>query len=421
MVRTQQDKEAQKWIRRVSRNLNKSKYVMLTGTRINLFPTKKIHRVGPIVATQEVAVTAMESVAEMENSDSLNRIPQKRFLLQWHVTARCEQECKHCYVFDNRTYAREIKDELSLRDCKKIIDSLIEFCRILEAQAGIVFTGGDPLLRPDFFHILKYAFSKGIRAKIMGNPFHLDLATLSILKKLGVWSYQLSLDGMEETHDRLRKPGSFQATIQALHLLKARGMRTVVMFTLGSHNAHELLDVMTLVSEIGVDVFAFARLAKCSTNTHYLDKQDLSPQRYRDILISAQKHSELLLARGVKTNFNQKDHLWKLLLYEQGKWVPKPNPKAQIISGCHIGRNNMTVLADGTVFACRRFNSPVGRLPKQSIFDVFVSNELKNYSHIEKFEKCSTCPLLYCCRGCPAVAFASTGNYYGADPQCWKD
>lgn len=356
----------------------------------------------------------------MENNTFKNRASKGWFLLQWHVTAQCDQKCKHCYVGNENTYKQEIENERPLTDCIKIIDSFIDFCHIAQAKPGIVFTGGDPLLRHDFFDILEYVFSKGIMAKIMGNPFHLTPSVISRLQKLGVRSYQLSLDGMQKKHDWFRKHESFHATIEALNLLKTQGMRTVVMFTLSKYNADDLFDVMTLVSKIGVDAFAFARLVKNASITPNLNKKDFTPLEYRNLLLRVQKHVNTLAKRGSKTRFNHKDHLWKLLLYEQGKWKPKPNPKAQIISGCHIGRSSMTILADGTVFACRRFYSPVGKLPEQSILDIFVSNELENYRYPEKFEKCSSCPLLYYCRGCPAVAFSSSGNYYGADPQCWR-
>lgn len=362
----------------------------------------------------------MENVVETENNNK-NHVSKKWFLLQWHLTARCDQRCKHCYVNDVKTYEKEIENEIPLLDCIRVIDSFVYFCQLTDAQPGIVFTGGDPFIRSDFFDILKYAYQQGISTKMMGNPFHLDSSTISYLQKLGVWSYQLSLDGMEKVHDWVRGPGSFRATIQALHLLKVKRMRTVVMFTLSKHNVDDLLEVMTLVSKIGVDVFAFARLAKPCSDRHYFDKRDLSPQEYRNLLLKVQDYTKILLKMGSRTHFNRKDNLWKLLLYEQGKWKPRSNPHSQIISGCHIGRSSMTILADGTVFACRRFYSPVGNLPNQSILDVFISDKLEKYRHPERFEKCFSCPLLYYCRGCPAIAFSYSNNYYAPDPQCWRE
>lgn len=68
----------------------------------------------------------------------------------------------------------------------------------------INFTGGDPLLREDIFDLIGYARKKGILVGILGNPNHLDYETACKLKKLGVSRYQVSIDGLEDTHDRLR-------------------------------------------------------------------------------------------------------------------------------------------------------------------------------------------------------------------------
>ncbi|MDP2944408.1 MAG: radical SAM protein [bacterium] len=346
------------------------------------------------------------------------------FMVQWHITPKCDQSCLHCYIMGNpELYKQELTSELSLSDCKKIIDSIIDFCRIANAYPAINFTGGDPLLRPDFFEILEYSALKGVSLGVMGNPFHLSPEIIKKMKNLNIKDYQVSIDGMEKNHDWMRKPGSFFATVEAIKLLKKYGMRSVVMFTLNKNNAQDILSVMELVSGLGVDVFSFARLSRDLNKDKRLSaiETEFSPAEYRQLLLDIQKKSEELKTSGSKTKFSKKDHLWKLLLYEQGKFQLEPNPKSQIISGCHIGRCNLTILGDGTVFACRRFNSPIGKMPKQSALEVFTSDKLNFYRQIDKFEKCSRCQLLNYCRGCPAVAFgASGGNFYAPDPQCWK-
>ena len=89
--------------------------------------------------------------------------------------------------------------------------------------------------------------------------------------------------------------------------------------------------------------------------------------------------------------------------------------------GCNIGGRSLAVLPDGTVYACRRFTSPVGKVPEESFLDIYVSEKLDDYRQYDRFEKCSECPLHQYCRGCPAVAFAASGgNCYAADPQCWR-
>ena len=87
-----------------------------------------------------------------------------------------------------------------------------------------------------------------------------------------------------------------------------------------------------------------------------------------------------------------------------------------------MGITGIIVLADGTVMACRRFPSPVGKVPEEKLIDIFLkSSELNKYRNIHSLEKCSKCSLLRFCRGCPAVAYGQTGDWRKADPQCWKE
>jgi MoaA/NifB/PqqE/SkfB family radical SAM enzyme len=84
------------------------------------------------------------------------------FTLQWHLTARCDQNCMHCYLYDEPTYEQELKNELKFRDCIKIIDDFKETFDNWGMPTRINFTGGDPLLREDIFDIIDYTRKKGI-------------------------------------------------------------------------------------------------------------------------------------------------------------------------------------------------------------------------------------------------------------------
>ena len=70
--------------------------------------------------------------------------------------------------------------------------------------------------------------------------------------------------------------------------------------------------------------------------------------------------------------------------------------------------------------ACRRFESHVGTVDEE-LYDVFHSPKMDAYRQHERFEKCRQCELLRFCRGCPAVAYGYTKNFYAPDPQCWKE
>lgn len=342
------------------------------------------------------------------------------FILQWHLTAKCDQHCKHCYMYDEPTYFSELRNPLSFEDCIKIIDDYSDMINTWKIRGRINFTGGDPLLREDFFDILTYTKKKGIQIGILGNPYHINYKTARKLKNLGLFRYQVSIDGLEKTHDFLRRPGSFRETIKALRTLHKVGIQTAVMFTVSRLNASELIDVIKLVSKEGVSVFAFSRLAPTGSGKKLKD-MILTPLEYKKLLFEVLEEYRKIEEKGTTTHFARKDHLWIPLYQEIGLLRPLPQNKKIIYGGCGIGVHLMVILANGVVYACRRFPSPIGKVPEQRLMDIFLhSKNLNKYRNIKNFLKCSKCELVQLCRGCPSVAYGVTKNPFAPDPQCWK-
>lgn len=104
---------------------------------------------------------------------------------------------------------------------------------------------------------------------------------------------------------------------------------------------------------------------------------------------------------------------------EEGLFQPKNNDGV-IMGGCGLGVSHLSVLANGTVYACRRFNSPVGDAKHESLHDIFMSPTMDVYRDYSQMKKCRDCKLLSYCRGCMAVTHGSTEDWTQADPQCWK-
>ncbi|MEK6646703.1 MAG: radical SAM protein [Candidatus Firestonebacteria bacterium] len=361
---------------------------------------------------------------KVEEGASEKRVSNVRshFTLQWHLTAQCDQNCMHCYLYESSSYEREIKNELSFEHCCKIIDDFSNTFKNWGMPIRINFTGGDPLLRKDIFDLLRYARNKEIELGILGNPNLLNHDIAKKLKDVGVTRYQVSIDGLEKTHDRLRgRKGLFKDTIRAIHVLEEVGITSVVMFTLSRENADELIGVIQTVEKEGVSVFDFARIVPIGAGKQ-LKTQTLNPQEYKKLLLRVLEEYKYLQENGSKTYFGRKDHLWKLLYQELGLLKPLPKDKETIYNGCGIGSSILTILADGTVYACRRLPVEIGKVPEQSIRDIFINSfEHNKMRQVEKMEKCSKCELMQFCRGCPAVAYAAYGDYMSPDPQCWKE
>ena len=190
----------------------------------------------------------------------------------------------------------------------------------------------------------------------------------------------------------------------------------VIMTTVSDRNINEIPDLIDVVAEHQVDVYAFARFCpgtECKTN-------GITPEEYRAFLDRCWHKFHMYEEAGCHTTFNRKDHLWTLYEYEEGRFeIPADAEPGVIYSGCNCGNCHMTILPNGDLYACRRFESKVGNILTDRLADVWTG-PMEQYRNYNDFQKCSKCELLPYCRGCPAVAYGATGSFYGADPQCWK-
>jgi radical SAM/SPASM domain protein of ACGX system len=294
----------------------------------------------------------------------------------------------------------------------------LQFCEQYDRLPYFYITGGDPILHPDFWKLLALIKTHEIPFTILGNPFHLNDAVCSRLKEYGCEKYQMSLDGLRDTHDWFRKPGSFDCTLEKVACLNRAGIRSVIMTTVSKTNRMEVPGIIDAVVEAGVNVFAFSRYVPSGGE---LDAS-MTPEEYRELLAICDQKFKQYEEKGCQTYFNKKDHLWTLYAYETGEFkLPKHAEAGMIYGGCNCGNCHITILPTGDIYACRRVaESKVGNVFTDRIADVWLGS-MEHYRDYTKFSKCAKCELLAFCRGCPAVAKGTNGDFYAQDPQCWKE
>jgi len=337
---------------------------------------------------------------------------KQSFGLQWHLTNECDQRCKHCYIWQKHE-KQNLRSTLTIEQCQMVIEDFVSFCNEMNISPFFFITGGDPLLYPLIWDVLELIRQKGISFTILGNPFHLNSEKAKKLQELGCISYQMSLDGLKETHDSLRKRGSFQATLSALPILHETDIGSMIMSTVSLLNYKELPMLARVCVEHKVDNFIFSRYCPTHRDTEY----NIPPKLYRQFLADMwQVYSEFI---DCGTNFSLKDHLWTAFLYEEGLYK-LCEEKNIVLDGCSCAIKHMTLLPNGTVYACRRFDSIVGNIGQQTFKEIFLSPEMEKYRQIEKLAGCKNCKLLNYCRGCHAVSAGTTDNFFDKDPQCWR-
>ena len=338
------------------------------------------------------------------------------FSFQWHITDICDQRCKHCYIYSGGN--SHVPESMSRENISTVFTNCLDFCRTFNRVPYFYITGGDPILHPQFWELLETFSNHGISFSILGNPFHIDAETCRRLKALGCEKYQLSIDGLRETHDFFRKPGSYDITLAKIRDINDAGICSVIMSTVSSINIHEIPSVIDTVVEHEAEVYSFARYCPTSSDVG----TGITPQDYREFLGVCDEKFREYESRGCRTYFDRKDHLWTLYDYEAGRFTIPPDAEpGMIYSGCNCGKGHLTVLPNGDVYACRRVkDSRVGSALTDKLSDLWL-NGMEAYREFGAFVKCSRCELLPYCRGCPAVAKGTYGDFYAEDPQCWKE
>ena len=337
---------------------------------------------------------------------------------QWHITDDCDQRCKHCYLF-----AEDARLKCVSTAWEQLIHTLDEItadAAARNAYAMPVITGGDPLLHPRFWDFAREIHRRGLTWGILGNPFHLSEAVCKSLHDLGCIQYQMSLDGLREYHDHMRKPGSWQATLEAIALLNNAGIRSQLMATVSRQNMDEIIACMDIAAEYHASNFTFARY--CATTPEKAKEAYPSPEEYRDFLLRYYNKRRMLMEQGCATYFGLKEHLFTLLRYELGEFtVPeyaRRHPE-QVFDGCHLGQG-ICILPNGDLMACRRMESVLGNVKERSFSEIAGGELRRQYTDVKSIQKCRDCELLNFCRGCRAVGYNATGDLHCADPMCWK-
>ncbi|MDQ7823156.1 MAG: radical SAM protein [Candidatus Eremiobacteraeota bacterium] len=340
--------------------------------------------------------------------------------VQWHITPRCGNNCRHCYVHEGATYASEVENELDLAELLRCLESIISFERTWKAQIPTMYiTGGDPFLHPEWMAFFRELRAHGKRIFIFGNPEHLTDENLEFLRKMEVVGYQMSLDGLEEVHDHVRSPGSFRRTVEAIEKLKACGIPVHIMFTLYPYNKDQFIPLFRhVVTTTGASVFNFD-IGACTGNAGSL-KESLGRDELRELLALYRREKKAFKEAGCRKRIFEKTTLFRMIRYEEYLFYPFAPEELPVVSGCLCGWTSIAVISDGTVMACRRAPSVAGKMPEQTFSEIFLESELlKRFRRPQYYKGCGACAFYMHCRGCPTTAYGMTKDLFSPYPHCF--
>ena len=164
----------------------------------------------------------------------------------WNSTRTCNLKCRHCYMSSD---ARKYQDELTTEEAKRFIDDLADF-----RVPVLLFSGGEPLIRPDFFELAEYAGRKGVRPTLSTNGTLITREVAQRIKDLGVGYVGISLDGLRDVNDKFRGvEGAYEKAMQGIENCVAVGQRVGLRFTINHHNILELERIFDFIEEKNIN------------------------------------------------------------------------------------------------------------------------------------------------------------------------
>ncbi len=226
----------------------------------------------------------------------------------WNLVRRCNLACLHCYSISADI---DFPGELSTEEVFRVMDDL-KGCRV----PALVLSGGEPLLRKDLFAIAERAKGMGFFVALSTNGTLIDMPLARRIRDTGFGYVGISLDGLEETHDRFRrKKGAFVKSLGALRLLRDLGVKVGVRFTLTEDNAADFEPLLDLVEHERIARFYFSHLNYAGRG-HVNRKRDAAfrtARRAMDVLFArCWQHAQAGLERDYVTGNNDADGVYFL-------------------------------------------------------------------------------------------------------------
>ncbi|MBI1978364.1 MAG: radical SAM protein, partial [Candidatus Omnitrophica bacterium] len=211
----------------------------------------------------------------------LPNIPSLRFIF-WETTVACNLECIHCRRL-------EVSQTLSRRDLstEEALSFIRSVARDFDPKPVLVFSGGEPLARPDFFELVSVAREHEVPVALATNGTLISEKLAERIVQSGIRRVSISLDGANaETHDRFRKiSGSFERAVRGFQALRSFGMSMQLNATLTKHNVHELEAIYQLSLELGAESLHYFSLVPVGCGLEIKEEYQLTPEEYEKALL----------------------------------------------------------------------------------------------------------------------------------------
>lgn len=326
------------------------------------------------------------------------------FVMQLHVTGRCNQKCKHCYHEDYENEILSFDNIVEIiRQYRELVDTYNERYSV-NGKAHINITGGEPFIRTDIMRILELMnknsdkFSYGI----LTNGSLITNQIARKIKELNVSYVQLSIDGDIEKHDSIRGEGNLYQTLDAIDILRKNNLHVMVSFTANVNNYMDFPKVAEHCRKHGVEVLWSDRVVPIGNANVELC---LSVPQCMEYFRIMKEESE-----------NKKNRNLKILMNRSLQFIVD---KKQVYK-CAAGVSQIVVDEKGDILPCRRMPLVCGNVLENELKDVFFNSEIMQKLRNKEFpSQCNKCRFKFSCSGgARCISLALTSSYENADPFC---
>ncbi len=381
-------------------------------------------------------------------------------LVFWESTAGCNLECVHCRRLE---VSRELsRGDLDHQQAMKFIESLPA-----TGNPIVVFSGGEPLMRPDIFELAQRAKEIGLPTALATNGTPVDNTIAKRIVDTGFRRVSISFDGPDpSTHDKFRGiDGAFESSVRGFKALRELGMSMQINTTITKHNFHLRDKMYQLAVDLGADALHIFMLVPVGCGMELSEDVKLDDQEYETALNWIYDKS---LEEKLHLKATCAPHYFRVMR-QRAKAEGRPMPQAAhphkgmaedtqampsmgaptahpgslpgdhpghpgsdsgensgganmsaMTKGCLAGQAVCFVSHTGEVFPCGYLPVSSGNVKDTPFPDIWrdsqVFSELRDDSNITG--KCGCCEYKKVCMGCRARAFADTGSYLATEPNC---
>lgn len=340
----------------------------------------------------------------------------------WSVTRTCNLRCIHCYASSENI---KYDGELSTEEALKVIDDLAAF-----HVPVILFSGGEPFIRPDILQLAEYAISKGIRVTFSTNGTLITEEVARKIKEMGVSYVGISLDGIGEVHDQFRrKEKAFEYAIRGVRNCLSIGQKVGLRFTMNRHNIDQLPNILQLLEDENIPRACFYHLVYSGRGSTEDDISHEETRQALDLLIDkVLEYKEKGIPKEILTVDNHADGIYLYLKMKE----KDPALAEEILMKLKRNGGNRSGVAICNIDH-RGFVHPdqfsqyitLGNVKEQSFGEIWTNQDS---SFLEKMRnrkahikgRCASCQYFDLCNGnFRPRAQGYFGDYWESDPQCY--